>query len=295
MPKASVNGTILHYHVHGRGTPIVFIHPPFLNRAVFRYQEVQLVDPFQIVTFDIRGHGFSPASEAPLSYPLLAEDVKSLLDHLNIRQAYLCGYSAGAGVAIETMLMHPERIRGAILVGAMAEPSSSLTVLGQLSGATSLLKLGMKTSLALTVAKANADMRETFHNLYYEAIRGDLRNWQQYHEASLSYTAMERIASITAPTLLVYGARDRRFHSHGQRLHELLPGSTLARIPDVDHAVPTRGFETFHDLVTKWVMQLELQAASSGESHVDKGLIKKAMDYDLRIPEEVLVDHGLRQ
>ncbi|HZG84641.1 alpha/beta hydrolase [Paenibacillus sp.] len=294
MPKASVNGTILHYHVHGRGTPIVFIHPPFLNRAVFRYQEVQLVDPFRIVTFDIRGHGFSPASEAPLSYPLIAQDVKSLLDHLNIRQAYLCGYSAGAGVALETMLTHPERIRGAILVSAMAEPNN-MTVFGQLSGASSLLKLGMKTSLALAIAKANADMRETFHNLYYEAIRGDLDNWRQYHEASLAYSAIDRIASIEAPTLLVYGAKDRRFHTHGERLHELLPGSTLARIPDVDHAVPTRGFETFHDLVTKWVMQHELRAASSGASHVDKDLIKKAMDYDLRIPEEVLVDHGLRQ
>jgi pimeloyl-ACP methyl ester carboxylesterase len=101
MPKANVNGTILHYHVHGRGTPIVFIHPPLLNRAVFRYQEVQLTDPFQVITFDIRGHGFSPPSETPLTYTLIAEDIKALLDHLNIRQAYLCGYSTGGGIALE--------------------------------------------------------------------------------------------------------------------------------------------------------------------------------------------------
>ncbi|HZG76806.1 MAG TPA: alpha/beta hydrolase [Paenibacillus sp.] len=292
MPKASVNGTILHYHVHGRGTPIVFIHPPLLNRAVFRYQEVQLADPFQVVTFDIRGHGFSPASEAPVTYPLIAEDVKSLLDHLNIRKAYLCGYSSGAGVALETMLTYPDRIRGSILVGAVAEPDS-WSVRAQMAAASALAKLGMKTSLALMVARANADMRETFHNLYYEAVRGDNRNWHEYYDASLKYSPLERLGSIHAPTLLVYGAADRRAHLQGGRLHERLPDSTLARIPGVTHHVPTKGMDAFHDLVTKWIMQHELRAASSGESHVDKNLIKKAMDYDLRIPEDVLADHGM--
>ncbi len=292
MPKASVNGTILHYHVHGRGTPIVFIHPPLLNRAVFRYQEVQLADPFQVVTFDIRGHGFSPASEAPVTYPLIAEDIKSLLDHLNIRQAYLCGYSAGAGVAMQTMLTYPDRIRGGILLGAMAEPFN-WAVRGQMAAASALAKLGMKTSLALLIARANADMSETFHNLYYEAIRGDIRNWQQYYEAGMKFSATERLGSIQSPTLLVYGGDDRSAYAHGMKLHELMPDSTLARIPGIRHHVPTKGMDLFHDLVTKWIMQHELRAASNGESHVDKNLIKKAMDYDLRIPEDVLVDHGM--
>ncbi|TLS53410.1 alpha/beta hydrolase [Paenibacillus antri] len=292
MPKASVNGTILHYHVHGRGTPIVFIHPPLLNRAVFRYQEVQLADPFQVVTFDIRGHGFSPASETPVTYALIAEDIKALLDHLNIRKAYLCGYSAGAGVAMETMLTYPDRIRGGILLGAMAEPFS-LMVRGQLAVASALAKLGMKTSLALLIAKANADMPETFHNLYYEAIRGDIRNWQQYYEAGMKFSATGRLGSIQAPTLLVYGANDRSAYAHGVELHQMMPDSTLARIPDIRHHVPTKGMDAFHDLVTKWIMQHELRAASNGESHVDKNLIKKAMDYDLRIPDDVLADHGI--
>jgi pimeloyl-ACP methyl ester carboxylesterase len=292
MPKANVNGTILHYHVHGRGTPIVFIHPPVINRAIFRYQEVQLADPFQVVTFDIRGHGFSPATESPLTYPLLAEDIKALLDHLNIRQAYLCGYSSGAGVALETMLLHPDRIRGSILVGAMAEPNS-WKVKAEIALSGSMAKLGMKTSLALAIAKANADMRETMHNLYYEAMRGDIRNWHQYFEASSKQRLEERLGSIQSPTLLVYGARDHRFNAHGKLLHELMPESTLARIPDSDHYVPTKGASSFHDLLTKWVMQNELRAASEGSAHVDKEFLKKAMEYDLTIPEDVLVDYGI--
>lgn len=294
MPKASVNGATLHYHVHGRGTPIVFIHPPLLNRAVFRYQEVQLADPLQVITFDIRGHGFSPASEAPVTYELITEDIKTLLDYLNIRKAYLCGYSAGAGAAIHTMLTHPDRISGAVLVGAMAEPNR-LAVRTQLSAASAMAKLGMKTSLALLVAGMNADMRETFHNLYYEAIRGDVRNWQQYFDASMKFNPMERLGRVEAPTLLVYGSRDGRFEDHAKALHERLPASTTALIPDVKHYMPTKGAGSFNDLVTKWVLKQELLAAQQGEAHVDKDLLRRAMEYDLRISDELLADHGLMQ
>jgi pimeloyl-ACP methyl ester carboxylesterase len=293
MPKANVNGTILHYHVHGRGTPIVFIHPPLLNRAVFRYQEVQLADPFQIVTFDIRGHGFSPASEAPVTYTLIAEDIKALLDHLNIRKAYLCGYSAGGGVALEAMLNYPDRIRGAILLGAMPEVNDWWNK-AQIASAALMAKLGMKTSLALAISAGNADLRETFHNLYYEAVQGDTQNWHQYYESSREFNCTHRLGSIQAPVLLVYGARDSRYKGYGNLLHKMLPNSTLAHIPDTRHYIPTKGMETFHDLLTKWIMQHELRAAEEGASHVDKDLIKKAMDYDLTIPEEVLLDHGIR-
>jgi len=291
MPKASVNGTILHYHVHGRGTPIVFIHPPLLNRAVFRYQEVQLADPFQVVTFDIRGHGFSPASSAPVTYTLIAEDIKALLDHLNIRQAYLCGYSSGSGVALETMLTYPDRIRGAILVSGTSEVTD-WRVKSEIRMAAALAKLGMKTSLALLIARGNADLRETFHNLYYESIRGDAANWQQYYESSLAFNCTHRLGSIQAPTLLVYGAQDTRFRKYGQMLHERLPESTLAHIPGVKHYIPTKATDTFHDLVTKWIMRRELRAAAEGASHVDKDLVRKAMEYDLTIPDDVLADNG---
>lgn len=292
MPKANINGTLLHYHVNGRGTPIVFIHPPVVNRAVFRYQEVQLADAFQVITFDIRGHGFSPASETPITYPLIAEDMKSLLDYLNIKQAYVCGYSTGGGVALEALLAYPDRFRGAVLIGGMAKPVNWM-VRGQLGMANMLAKLNMKTSLALMIAKANADMRETFHNLYYEAIRGDIRNWQQYFEASMMYDYMDRLPRIHSPVLLVYGAKDQRFMNHGRKMYRLLPNATLAQVPGVNHCIPTHGMATLRDLATKWIMQQELRAASAGEAHVDKNLLKKAMDYDLNIPEDLMIENHL--
>jgi pimeloyl-ACP methyl ester carboxylesterase len=292
MPKTLINGNMMHYHVHGRGTPILFIHPPLINSAVFRYQEVQLSDPFQVVTFDIRGHGFSDASEAPLTYPLIVEDTVRLMDYLGLEQAYLCGYSTGGGVALEALLTYPDRFRGAICLGAMPE-AGGWYVRSQIAAATTLARLGMKTSLALLIAAANADMSETFHNLYYEAIRGDIENWRQYFEASLKYNCTRRLPAIKHPLLLVYGAKDRRFMGHGKLIQRLQPNSTLAYIPDAKHYLPTRATADLHDLMRKWIMRHELSAAEGGAADVDRDLIKLAKSYDLTIPHEVLIETNM--
>src|SRR5690606_126292 len=116
MPMISVNGVDLHVHQQGRNNApaIVFIHPPLLNSENFNYQMASLSDEFRTIAFDLRGHGFSGSSGQAFSYALLAEDIKQLLDKLDIEKAYLCGYSTGATVALEAMLAHPERYYGGI-------------------------------------------------------------------------------------------------------------------------------------------------------------------------------------
>ncbi len=80
MPLENINGTVLHYIVKGEGIPIIFVHPPLLTGANFRYQQVQLSDEFKVITFDIRGHGQSGRSLVPITYSIIAEDIKQLMD-----------------------------------------------------------------------------------------------------------------------------------------------------------------------------------------------------------------------
>ncbi|UWE02462.1 alpha/beta fold hydrolase [Laceyella sacchari] len=82
MPLIEANGTRLHYHLAGQGPALVFIHPPLITSAVFRYQIAELTTSFRVLTFDIRGHGASDPSPTPLTYPLIAEDIRQLLNKL---------------------------------------------------------------------------------------------------------------------------------------------------------------------------------------------------------------------
>jgi pimeloyl-ACP methyl ester carboxylesterase len=256
MPKTSIQGTTLHYHVQGSGIPIVFIHPPLLNRAIFRYQEVQLSDMFRVITFDIRGHGFSPASPATLTYSLIVQDIIGLLDFLDIKHAYLCGYSTGAGVALEALLTHENRFRGAILIGGMSEMGDWIAR-SQIHVASFLATAGMKTTLALCIAAGNADRRETFHNLYYEAMQGDVNNWRQYYDASAAYSCTDRLQSIQSPILLVSGMNDVRFQKYSDLLQQKLPKTSHIHIPGVSHSIPTKAPELLHAHVSQWVMNIE--------------------------------------
>ena len=121
MPIAKINGISLHYHVKGEGVPILFIPPPLLTRAVFQYQTAQLSGSFKVVTFDLRGHGMSGAGETPITYSLLGEDIKQLMDFLELPRAFICGYSTGASIALDLLLTFPDRFHGGILLSGMSE------------------------------------------------------------------------------------------------------------------------------------------------------------------------------
>ena len=76
----------------------------------------ELSNDFQVIAFDIRGHGRSSCSKQPLTYPLIAEDIERLLDHLNIPKAFICGYSTGGTIALEFLLSKAERAWGGIVI-----------------------------------------------------------------------------------------------------------------------------------------------------------------------------------
>src|SRR5690554_6750965 len=105
MSHAYINGVSMYYHIEGKGIPVLFIHPPLLTSANFLYQR-QLSEQYQIITFDIRGHGHSESSKTPLTYPLIVNDMIQLLNLLEIEQCYVCGYSTGGSIALEAMLTY---------------------------------------------------------------------------------------------------------------------------------------------------------------------------------------------
>lgn len=112
MPMLNVDGSSLYYIVKGKGIPIVFIHPPVLTCVNFEYQIEKLSKEFKVIAFDIRGHGRSQYSRQPITYSLIAQDIKRLLDHLEVKKAFICGYSTGSSVALKFLLTYVESTLG---------------------------------------------------------------------------------------------------------------------------------------------------------------------------------------
>jgi pimeloyl-ACP methyl ester carboxylesterase len=120
MPKVQLrSGLTIHYQQVGEGPHLVMIHGLTGNLAVWHLRIVPLLwDHFTIVTYDLRGHGYSDKPRSGYSADDMAGDLGELMDALGIERAALVGHSFGADVALYFSLRHPERVEQAIAVEA---------------------------------------------------------------------------------------------------------------------------------------------------------------------------------
>lgn len=109
-----VPGSKLYYERKGSGTPVVLIHSGFLDRRMWDPQFDSYSTDYSVVRYDIRGHGRSPPGEATY---VDADDLRSLFDHLGLRDSFVVGVSNGARTACGFAAGAPERVRGLVLVG----------------------------------------------------------------------------------------------------------------------------------------------------------------------------------
>lgn len=85
---------MLHYTSTGLGNTIVLIHGFCENSTCFNEQVFLLKDHYNIVTIDLPGHGQSPVIPS-FSMSGLADEIKAVLDNLNITECVLLGHSMG--------------------------------------------------------------------------------------------------------------------------------------------------------------------------------------------------------
>ena len=219
MPVLDVDGVSLYYTVNGTGIPIVFIHPPVLTCANFKYQVEELSQDFQVITFDIRGHGRSQYFRQPLTYPLIARDINHLLDHLKIKKAFICGYSTGGSIVLEYVLNCVDRSLGGIVISGMSEVSNKY-LKKKISLGISLASKKADPVLALSISWSNSNTQELFKKLLKEAKKGNAKNIEQYYRYSLQYNCTRQLGKIKLPVLLVYGEDDKPFYDYAMLLHK---------------------------------------------------------------------------
>src|ERR1700741_313642 len=117
------DGVRLAFIDEGAGDPVLLIHG-FASSARANWIEpgwVSLLTKsgYRVIAIDNRGHGESEKlyDRALYTAPLMAEDARRLLDHVNAPRADVMGYSMGARITAFLALAHPARVRSAIFAG----------------------------------------------------------------------------------------------------------------------------------------------------------------------------------
>jgi pimeloyl-ACP methyl ester carboxylesterase len=103
------------YEAAGSGPPVILIHGGCLDRRMWDPQFAPLARYRRVIRYDLTGFGKSPLPEGV--YPDLVEDLKVLLEWLNLDRVCLVGLSLGAVVAADFALACPEAVAGLVLAG----------------------------------------------------------------------------------------------------------------------------------------------------------------------------------
>jgi non-heme chloroperoxidase len=214
----------IHYEDHGTGRPIVLIHGYPLNGNSWERQErVLLLQGYRVVTYDRRGFGRSSQPTIGYDYDTFAADLNTLLEHLDLRDIILGGFSMGTGEVTRYLGKYGSaRVRKAALFGAI--PPFLLKTADNPEGVDRSVFEGIKAAI---VADRYAYFQDFFNNFYNVDVLGGTkisdRAWQASFNVAVgaspyaTYACVDTwltdfrqdLPKIDVPTLVVHGTEDR--------------------------------------------------------------------------------------
>jgi pimeloyl-ACP methyl ester carboxylesterase len=219
----------LAYLDEGEGEPIVLVHG-FASTAAVNWVHPGWFttlknDRRRVIALDNRGHGASAKLYDPGAYhsAIMAEDVRALLDHLDLARADVMGYSMGARIAAYLALKHPQRLRSAIFGGLG----------GHLIEGGGIPPSVAEALEAPSLAAVADPVGRTFR-AFAEQTGSDLKALAACLRGSRQTLPREEIAEIRVPALVAIGSKDA-IAGAGQELARLLPHGRLIDIPGRDH------------------------------------------------------------
>ena len=123
MQRFAHDGVDIAFLDEGAGAPIVLVHG-FASTAQVNWRHPGWVGTLtgagrRVIALDNRGHGGSSTLSDPAAYhsAVMADDVRALLDHLDLERADVMGYSLGSRMAAVLARQAPQRLRSAIFGG----------------------------------------------------------------------------------------------------------------------------------------------------------------------------------
>ena len=119
MPDITVNGLRIRCEERGSGMAMVWAHG--LGGTCQEWERVMefFQGRYRVVAYDARGHGSSEKPDRPEAYSqgIMVEDMRGVMDVLDINRAIIGGHSMGANVAFNFAIRYPEQCIGVIPVG----------------------------------------------------------------------------------------------------------------------------------------------------------------------------------
>lgn len=267
---AYTSGGIAYDRAGPRGErPVVLVHAGVADRRMWDQQWRTLTAQRDAVRFDLRG--FGETVERPVGELDPVDDLRGLVSELELGRCHLVGASFGAGVAVELALTDPDRVSSLLL----SAPGGSLIaeVTPQLEEFIAAEDAALDRGDLDGAAEANVEWwvdgphrgGGAVDAAVRDAVRRMQRNafevtadWDDVEEAELDPPALDRLAEVRVPTLVVTGDLDLdAIHQAARRLADEVPDARHVHWPGVAHLPSMERPDDFDALLIDWLNEVE--------------------------------------
>lgn len=250
------------YEIRGDGEPLVLVHGLAYDRFGWGRLPDLLAEQFRVVLLDNRGVGESDAPPGPYTVREMAEDVVRVLDEAGIERTHLLGVSLGGYIAQEVALSWPERIERLVLCstavgGPSAVPMPESTQRVFATYPTMEREAGLRMFVENSLGERGVrELPELVEEIFRYRLghAPTVEAWAAQAAAGATYVNDDRVAQISAPTLVIAGDADVVVDPRNARLlAEAIPGARLELVPDRGHLLVWEDSERVARLVTEFL------------------------------------------
>lgn len=244
----------LYYEDWGQGKPVVLIHGWPLDHQMWEYQMRVLPEMgFRCIAYDRRGFGKSDKPWESYNYDTLADDLKAVLDELDLHDVTLVGFSMGGGEVVRYMSRHAgERVAKIVLVSSIVPLTMQAD--DNPDGVPQDKLQEIVSELQTDRAGFLADFGKQFYgvNLLNHPVSQATLNWDLTVAMQASPKATidcahafaetdfrNEMSGINVPTLIIHGKSDQTvpIKATSEQAARLIPGAEYIVYDDAPHGL----------------------------------------------------------
>jgi len=260
MAFAEVNGTRLHYQAAGEGYPVVLVHGLGLDMRMWDSQFETLADRYRAIRYDLRGFGKSAPQKTDerFRHP---EDLRALLDYLEVSKAHVIGLSLGGAIALQYAVLYPDGLRSLVLVDSALdgfewseEFDASFTAIEKRAvqaGPSAGNRMWLEHALFVPACE-QSDCRTKLTQMV-----GEYSGWTWVNKSparGIRPPSAERLSEIHVPALLIVGERDLPdFQNIAERLATGIRGARKVVMKGVGHMSNMENPAEFNSIVLSFL------------------------------------------
>jgi pimeloyl-ACP methyl ester carboxylesterase len=255
-------GRQTHFVKRGSGPPVILIHGFNLDLNTWMANIDVLARHYTVHAVDLWGAGYSTRDPLDYGFPLFVEQLRLLMDHLELDRADLVGHSMGGGTSIAFSAAHPQRVSRLVLVDSVGipRPTTLRERIFRLPRVPELMlglptdRIRRKNLLDFWIHDPELLTDEVFARLAgYQKIEGSTRAALSILRRDFFNTLgdeIDALATLEIPIMILWGRYDRAVPIEaGWQMHGRLSGSRFEVFDRSSHLPNFDEPDRFNELV----------------------------------------------